>query len=42
MGTGIVEHLSRDELNNNPKATHLTEKFPESDEPNARLMTSGV
>lgn len=42
MGTGIVEHLSRDELNNNSKTTHLTEKFPESDGPNARLMTSGV
>lgn len=48
MGTGIVEHLSRDELNkpqennNNPRETHFTEKFLDNDEPDARLMTTGV
>ncbi|KAL9964502.1 hypothetical protein ACROYT_G028153 [Oculina patagonica] len=48
MGTGIVEHLSRDELNkpqeknNNPRDTQFTEKFLDNDEPDARLMTTGV
>ncbi len=48
MGTGIVEHLSRDELNkpqenkNKPRNTQFTEKFLDSDEPDACLMTSGV
>ncbi|KAJ7390281.1 Excitatory amino acid transporter 2 [Desmophyllum pertusum] len=48
MGTGIVEHLSRDELkteqeaNNNPGNIHITEKFLEHDEPRAHLMITGV
>ena len=49
MGTGIVEHLSRDELkrpaqenNNNPRNPHYTEKILDSGEPNARLMLTGV
>ena len=48
MGTGIIQHLSRDELNeaeeinNNPGGAIFTEKFMDGDGPDAYLMTSGV
>lgn len=48
MGTGIVQHLSRDELdeidekNNNPTGKILKERFAKSDGPDSHVATSGV
>lgn len=48
MGTGIVQHLSRDELdeidekNNNPAGKTLKERFAKSDGPDSHVATSGV
>ena len=48
MGTGIVQHLSRDELdeidekNNNPTGKILKERFAKSDGPDSHVVTSGV
>ena len=48
LGTGIVEHLSRQEMNeipevnNNPQDKYLVETHLGSDQPDAHLMSSGV
>lgn len=48
MGTSIVQHLSRDELdeidekNNNPTGKILKERFAKSDGPDSHVVTSGV
>ena len=48
MGTGIVQHLFRDELdeiyekNNNPTGKILKERFAKSDGPDSHVATSGV
>jgi len=48
MGTGIVAHLSRHELeetsqeDNNPQGKGCAEKYLDDDQPDAHLMASGV
>ena len=48
IGTGIVQHLSRgeldeiDEKNNNPTEKILKERFAKSDGPDSYVATSGV
>lgn len=45
MGTGIVEHLSRDELKETPEENNnpaQKKKFLDDDEPDTHLMSSTV